>query len=168
MKIRQGFVSNSSSSSFIVPFPKDMEMTVSNIHKYLYGDTPFSIYYYESSVSSMEAAQIIHDEIHKQTSNDKKRLYDAMDGWIPGQPEWDYSNNPLLPANHEEWNKQWRKYEKRLERYRNGLLNEYTHKWGDNVDLYTFVFSDEDGLPWVVLEYGPTFDNVPHLAISHH
>lgn len=38
-KIRNGFVSNSSSSSFVVAFPKKMKLTKESIKQHLYGDS---------------------------------------------------------------------------------------------------------------------------------
>ena len=97
MKTREGFVSNSSSSSFIVAFPKDMEVTVDNVHNYLFGTTEKLITYYGDPVSSMKAARTVFDDMMDQKPQgmafgschppvmedfqDKETLEVDWDGW---------------------------------------------------------------------------------------
>ncbi len=62
MKIRNGFVSNSSSSSFVVVVPKNID-SVEEMHKFMFKkNEEFEIKYYDHSMKSMEvASQFFND-----------------------------------------------------------------------------------------------------------
>jgi hypothetical protein len=167
MKIRQGFVSNSSSSSFIVPFPKGMTINPLTVHEFLYGTEPTCIVSYGEPVTSMAASKVVSDAMLNQEPNDKTAIEEALTGYLGGEPDRDYTGS-FQELGAKEWNRQFALYEQELQAYRDKVLQEHTSKWGDDVDLYVFSFCDNDGHFWATLEHGGTFDNVPHLAVSHH
>ncbi len=79
MKIRNGFVSNSSSSSFIIAFPKKPK-TFEDIRKYIFGDIEGNDLYQDSDISYNEISKHIFKVIKKASkkeiiSNLAPRLY---------------------------------------------------------------------------------------------
>ena len=83
MKCRNGFVSNSSSSSFIVAFPKDIEMTEAAVKKYLFQEDEF-LYNYDDRMATKKSEEIILEEMKKQKPNDIENIRDNCNGWLDG------------------------------------------------------------------------------------
>ena len=86
MKVRQGFVSNSSSSSFIVAFPKDFEITSDNVRQYLFGEQEHVTAYHESFSTKQIAEQVTRDML-AQTPNDEDAIKENLDGHDPEGPD---------------------------------------------------------------------------------
>ena len=81
MKFRNGFVSNSSSSSFVVAFPKDLHLV--NLKELLFGDAEH-LTAYNDPFSTEELANQIRKDIEAQTPNH-----------VPEDRgnDWEYDNN---------------------------------------------------------------------------
>lgn len=169
MKVRQGFVSNSSSSSFIVAFPKGMQPEVGAVHTYLFGADPTTVVAFGDGVPSMDAAAAIARMMGNQVPNDVKEIAEAMDDHMDDAPRYD---------DYVSWHEkdddvrrgQWEAYENASREYREKYIKELTERWGigTEVDVYTFEFSDNDGNFWATLEHGDTFSNVHHVRVSNH
>ena len=69
MKIRSGFVSNSSSASFIIAFPKDMDLVGRKLHDYLFPEQdPYALIGPGMPESYADLVKIIYQEIKTQAS----------------------------------------------------------------------------------------------------
>ena len=80
MKIRNGFVSNSSSSSFVVAFPKD-NLTVEEVHGYLFGDLKYMSHPYEfEAVSTEDISITIWKDMMSQKSNNGRLIVEQFKG----------------------------------------------------------------------------------------
>ena len=166
MKVRQGFVSNSSSSSFIVAFPRGMEINETSVHEYLYGKNPITLSSYGDGISSTDATAAIVRAMKDQVPNNQKELDDALGGYLEDAPAY----YDIVTADRDDTElreQQWKEYRALGDAHRSKTLNAITKEWGD-VDLYVFTFSDNDGHFWSTMEHGPTFDNVRHKRISNH
>ena len=83
MKIRNGFVSNSSSSSFIIGVPKDIAEDKEKLHQYMFGNN--EIYpnpnVWDSNDTygwpAHEVVDIVFNDIHKEGSIDCDRMLEA-------------------------------------------------------------------------------------------
>lgn len=158
MKIRQGFVSNSSSSSFIVAFPKDMEVTKEAIKDYVFGDKKY-IHYYDYSIDTDTAAERILEQMKDQKPSDLKNITDNCHGWVEGYPELD---NFRTMDNHKI---DWVAYSRATDEHRAKFVAQLITNL-EGKDVYAFEFSDNEGD--AALEHGGTFDRVPHERISNH
>ena len=89
MKTRNGFVSNSSTSSFIVGFPKDSYYHTSDIHQLLFPDKKYDdpIAFAEWSVPLYCVTFVLYKEIRRQTPITTKKafakvLYDSGGAYL--------------------------------------------------------------------------------------
>ncbi len=159
MKIRRGFVSNSSSSSFIVAFPKDMPMTEEALKQYLFGEQK-TLSYCDYTAIVDEAAHVILQSMKQQTPNDREVLMVACDGWIDGAPDF-----KMFEISENKYD--WDAFKAADDEFRGKFLEKFMSEHVD-MDVYSFEFSDNHSELECTLEHGGTFDNVPHECISRH
>ena len=160
MKIRTGFVSNSSSSSFIVDFPRYPE--TKEILAEMMGDC--SAHPYSTFISSEDVIDSVWRDIkHTRTK--------------------EYSNNVsvVLENNGMEI---WDRYEVKEFLFSDIIDNITEETSFDELELmikekflkiktpvpnrFYFSYSDEDGCVGSAMEHGNIFRNVPHERESHH
>ena len=157
MKMRLGFVSNSSSSSFIVSFhtnPKSVE----DVQKQMFGHTDENNIW-EDNFSTRTIAMAVFDSIQKAgRPANKKEISEAIScGWFEGMPDFpegDYTT------------KKWQKYEKECDKVVEKIATKFI-KENNGRTIYTFHYSDEDVLG-CVMEHSDIFYNLPHKQISCH
>jgi hypothetical protein len=168
MKIRQGFVSNSSSSSFVVAFPRGFTPTKKAILDYVFGDRDeVTVHWGEPDRMPVgRAASAILAQIKDQKPNDPAELTRALDGtYLPGEPEMAYHENESPEARRASLDA----YYAEVEAYRQRWWTMHKPKLDpEHMDLYVIDFSDNDGDEGSILEHGDTFALVPHLQLSHH
>lgn len=166
-KIRAGFVSNSSSSSFVVAFPKDLEMTTEAVKKYLFGDKK-AIGYYNYAITTEDAAERVLCDIKEQKPNRKKVLLEALDGWLHGSPDYeDFKVYKDVNKKHE-YDVDWEAYEKAMDEYKVKVFEEFKKNLPKGMNIYSFEYSDNDGEFFCTMEHGDIFENVPHIKVSRH
>jgi len=169
MKIRNGFVSNSSSSSFVVGFPT-IPRTKEKMKSFLFPDGD------EFYPSPFEDRRWSNDTVAETVFND-------MAGKMP------LSSDEFVKAtaDNAEINYNSKKYEMidtrddgstykttdwdKLEEDRLKLSKKNADKFlKENNDYYYFEFAyaDEDGDYGCDLEHGDLFKALPHMRMSHH
>ena len=94
MKIRNGFVSNSSSSSFLVAFDKKPK-NVLELHKAMFGTKSTTVQMFDySSYSSLEVAKTVWNSLEEQKPLTEKEIREeAGSGYFEGYPETDYTQD---------------------------------------------------------------------------
>lgn len=162
MKIRKGFVSNSSSSSFVVAFPSIPE-SVEDVKKILFDDDQrfYTSMYHDDAWTLDEVAEIVFNDIKEQTPNDFKQIHEAIDcGWFDERPDYERFKDV-------DGNVNWDKYEKASENVSKDLAQDFV-KQNEGKHIYTFHYSDNVSILGSAMEHGPLFDNLEHKRISCH
>ena len=169
MKTRSGFVSNSSSSSFLVAFahPVKDEMAM----RKLLWPKERVIAVYEYSIRCCEAAKIVFKDYKK---NKRITNLDDLKEYISGGTLMTTfgRKQPKYPQYH--WKSElknqaaWNNYEKELEKLVDEVAEEFWEKY-QNHELICFSYSDNgEGISGTCLEHGNTFKNVPCIVVSEH
>jgi hypothetical protein len=161
LKVRNGFVSNSSSSSFIVAFdyiPKN----ASEMAQILFGEEEGYFYY------SLTGQYIERIQIAKKVFSD----FIQSHHYVPLTPDEikmvlrsgdvEPLNLGLLnsPLDIEEMEKQ---REERTEKITEEFLNK-----NSGMFIYSFTYSDNEGELEAMIEHSGVFSRLPHLVVNQH
>jgi hypothetical protein len=163
MKTRPGFVSNSSTSNFIVGF-RQVPTTVEEMQGLLFGDAVICVY--DEVYSTLDIAkQVLEDLNEAEPLTETEILDEICRGWFEGcsfEIIDDAFGSPEYKrkwAEREELNRQEARslYETRIKPYLEGRK------------FYCLVYGNErePGLI-AAIEHMDTFHNFIHLQISHH
>ncbi len=197
MKMRTGFVSNSSSSSFLIGLngvPKNAE----ELHKMLWGNNPKVLEYYDYTLDTTIAAPVAFGQIVIQTGKmlQKQIIEEIRSGWFDGYPEdigWNkkpsdklakdfkvkygneiYKYDPNNPEQVKDYNKfqaqrnkEWKQRDKDIKAAAKKLWDKKKTKFKGK-KLFRLDFSDNDSHAECVMEHGNVFSKVPNIQISHH
>lgn len=159
MKIRNGFVSNSSSSSFIVAFDKYPE-NADDMRKLLFGDketidSPWKDDDY--NIPTQWAAEYIFNSLKEVNVADGVSIVNS--GYHEDYPEITYEN----------WkdDDKWERIIKTAKERGEALWNRFMEK-NKGKRFFVAEFSDNETKEEALLEHGDIFNKVSHLTISHH
>lgn len=159
MKIRLGFVSNSSSSSFVVAFPS-IPSSVEEVKKMLFGDTT-AIDIYDNSIETSKMARIVLEDMREKgvvTENDIIEEIASGYCWFFEHLEinCDWYNKSDIEAYYEYRDKEASKLVRKfIESHRNS-------------HFFIFEYCDNDGPLYSTMEHGEIFSRIPHIRISKH
>lgn len=181
MKVRLGFVSNSSSSAFIVAFPH-IPKSAKDVKQILFGDkTVFPKPYADGTYATSTIAKTVWEDIKAQKPNQVNEIHEAIRrGWFEGQPDHETYKIPPKPQPTEvqvdntvvlkariRQEYDWKKYEADCDKIADKIADDFMHKWNSR-PIYVFKYSDNDGEYGSTMEHGGVFDNLPHKQISYH
>ena len=161
MKVRQGFVSNSSSSSFIVALNKK-PATVEEMQELLFEDEKvFSHPYQREGYLVEQISQTVFDDIENQTPLTDEQIGEELThGWLDGSPDMDNFRDS-------KGNYDWDGYEKASNEHAGKVGKEFTEPLKDK-EFYIFHYGDDDGAYFGALEHGDLFEKLPHYRINKH
>lgn len=185
MKYRNGFVSNSSSSSFIIAF-KEKPSSPEELQKILFGKSEFYSSWDDAPVSTLDAAkQIYKDMVLLGKKSNAENFIEGMcqSCWSPplkeiieelgaGTPYGETSlKEPEYPTHSEygsaKYKKEYDKYCSDQDLYLKDMANNFIKKT-QGMLYFTVEYSDNDGNFFSTLEHGGTFDNIPYIRVSKH
>lgn len=184
MKVRNNFVSNSSSTSFIVKLPK-IPISAEEVRIMVFGKEHYDIVepWGDARFSTQVVAETLFEEIQKQKPNDYYRAlelaenYDGkdqpnLDDFCTGKDEKGYKNYD------------WKSYNEALSRYGEKVMENFFSikrlrkqklnqlkgipQQSEGNVFYIFEFSDNDGTYNATLEHANIFKRIQHLPISNH
>jgi len=163
MKIRIGFVSNSSSSSFIVAFaktPEDIQELNSMLFDNSQKEFPCDIDgdYFPNRYPVYSVAETVFESM-KEPISDEEAIEICRSGWIDGMPSLDTSNKDFN-ATHRAWMA-------KLDEFARKAFDKF-RKQNKKASLFVFEYSDNEGEYESTLEHGDLFRKLPHLTVSHH
>jgi len=162
MKTRTGFVSNSSSSSFIVGFDKKPE-TVEELKNLLFDeDQEVFVGLYDDAVYPVQqVVQTVFDDLRDQNEATKDEIYNTvLSGHVNGMPR----SSDFRRCNGET---AWDAYFEACDDYRGKYAEDLINKFKDK-KIFIFEYSDNDGPYYTALEHGDLFDRINYVRVSHH
>lgn len=198
MKFRNGFVANSSSSSFLLGFCRKPR-SVKELKDILFGDMEY-LQYYDYSYKTADIAKIIFNDLKGLKPLSLTKITKVVEsGWFPGLPDF-WNRNRLSHKLERQFMNQFPEYKdvgvywnsdkivkpmaKQLaEKIRKAREKERTE---DEIALKKAVakYIKQDVLPcfkgkkvyvldyddetYGYIEHGDVFCNIPHIRISHH
>jgi len=189
MKQRHGFVSNSSSSAFILVFLK-VPGTVKEMEELLFGDELYVEHPYKDlhpdcqKFSTKEIAAIVlqdithespvlplnrHDDAgHIKTLRDLKNVIrngwlDEYEGIVAPKMEWNYDPEETEAKR----DKRYAEHDKAMDEFAEKVAKKILEKWPLG-HLYRVEYADEDGNLGSTMEHGDIFRRIPHIRISKH
>jgi hypothetical protein len=171
MKIRTGFVSNSSSSSFVFALPSK-PANAEELKNILFGsnqDTYNNPYRWDDESPNGWPTGEIAERVFNRMTQDKAEIRDAFRGYIEESQEVDeygfrvYRNR--FTSNEERlayWEREAEISKQKAERKRLEFMAENYGK-----EIYTIEISD-DSVIGSAMENGDLFNRIPTIRISHH
>jgi hypothetical protein len=170
MKKRNGFVSNSSSSSFIIGFetkPKSKE----ELQQLLFGERkeyhdPYSIKFY----STDDVASTIWNRLKNKTLATKEDILEELERGYPCVESWfeDYlevKRPEFKTSEGENIDIAWEKWEQENKKYCEQFMPRF---FNNDKEYYILEFSDNEGNIDSAIEHGDAFDRLHPFQVSHH
>lgn len=157
MKTRHGFVSNSSSSSFVLFFEKTPK-SVEELHALLFPHGPCSV---ADDLSSEAAATQVFNDLGLVGTPLPQAREELCHGTVTGAGWPEYPNYRLAGPARE---LAWKRYEEKRHEMADTIVSRLQHKYPEG-KFFVVEYSDNDGTFFSSMEHGGVFDNLGDRAI---
>lgn len=166
MKIRNGFVSNSSSSSFVISFHTNPK-NVDEVRRQMFGDQ-----IYHEGHSTLTIAEHVFRQIQEQGKATREQVFDSIhNGWfgpykgLPGYFDM-WKTLRHLDFGTKEYKEAEKKGDETNTKHAKAIVDKFME---DNKGRTLFVVEYADDTEWGgMMEHSGIFDNIPHIQTSYH
>lgn len=162
MKIRTDFISNSSSTSFILAL-SEKPKTASELRQLLFNDDKFFIHY-DSKYTTQEIADVVFDKLSTREALSSEELIEVVGSGIL---DGNYGSCLKYDLVCQLCNNNYDKILAMLEELNAVTIEAFTKRYAER-KYYEVTFSDNDGDLHACIEHGDTFSQIPHLYINNH
>ena len=170
MKTRTAFVSNSSSSSFVIALERKPE-SVEEMQRWLFGNDPFfpNPYPYGDAPSEYPAkdiAQRVFDDLQDQEPLTEEEIAERIT-W--GCNEADLWTSEMIQrvCKKDDGSMDWEKMEEMMKEEAVRVAKKFRSRWPRR-ECYVLSYSDNKPAPETAMEHGDLFALIPHLTVSNH
>ncbi len=171
MKIRNGFVSNSSSSSFVVGF-KTIPRNAEEVLGILFGENKefySSPFYDDRQWPTTQVAETVWTDMKDQLPLTKSQFFRATEDMA--SIDWNSEEFETIEKTRSDGSKymttNWVAQEAAQKKESKTEASKFLEK-NTEYYYYSFSYADEDGPYGCDLEHGDLFSNLPHIRISQH
>lgn len=165
MKLRFGFVTNSSSSSFLVSFDT-VPQTIDELRKLMFGDrTHFPSAFGNEVYTTLEIAEVVFRDMQKNGP--------VTDEIIDNIYRYGYCEEIDGQLNDEDFRSDedgiidWDRYSHARENLIEAAIESFKESVGGKT-VYAFTYADDSGEFYCTLEHGGIFRQLQHTVISNH
>lgn len=166
MKVRNGFVSNSSSSSFVVKFPREPK-SAQDVKDMMFPHEGCSCTYeeeeeyYDYKTTKTKIAKQVWRDIEWQDKEKNEEILDKIknDERVKLLLSFDVCMYEIMRKLYPNVELGWREQRGIEEINESNIKGEY---------IYHFEYSDNDGEFQTIMEHGNVFRNLEHTKTSHH
>jgi len=169
MKTRNGFVSNSSSSSFIVAFDK-VPTTIEEMKVLLFGEDVehWAGEYSDTGYSTESVVKYLMDHEDQFGSEVNNLAEEIARGGFEGKPDfWDDNDDEKAEYGSEAWRAKWEE-EDLVRTEAAARLAAVFLAQNEDAELRVWEIHDNGGGMGACMEHGNLFRKLPHIRINHH
>ena len=169
MKFRHGFVSNSSSTSFVLVLPHK-PTSVEELYAWMFPRGPTNIQVYDHQITSMDAAQTAYDDLRAPVTR-KKVVEVLRRGIIQRTPNREDPKIPNYPftstLTSDEADKVWELWSTTRDAALQQMVDNL-ERLHPNSLYFLLTYSEHDGGLALTMERGDVFANLPNFQINQH